>query len=63
MYLLWHTWIEIKHSKGLIEKFKKIYRYLFCKCLDCGAKWNTRGEVCKECWDNFNGATIDEIMA
>ena len=39
-----------------------VYRWIFRKCMDCGEPWENRGEVCTKCFDNFNGATIEEII-
>lgn len=43
----------------------KFYRWLFKRCIDCGVKLPRhydRGDVCKACWDAFNGLTIEELM-
>lgn len=41
------------------------FRWLFKICMDCGVKLPpsyNRGDVCKKCFDEFNGLTIDEIV-
>lgn len=45
--------------------FNKWYRWLFRRCMDCGYRLNNsydRGDVCKTCFDNFNGLEIDQII-
>lgn len=40
-------------------------RWLFRRCMDCGVKLDktyNRGDVCQTCFNNFNGATIDELL-
>ena len=44
---------------------KSWLRWLFRYCMDCGNKLGktyNRGDVCKKCFDDFNGATLDEIF-
>lgn len=43
---------------------KRWYRWLFRRCMDCGCKLPksfVRGDVCRKCFDDFDGLTIDEI--
>ena len=49
----------------MFAKIKYYFRYIFRKCLDCGkqlSKKYYRGDVCKKCFDNFNGLTITEML-
>lgn len=41
------------------------YRWLFRRCMDCDIKLNksyNRGDVCQKCFDEFNGATLEELL-
>lgn len=45
---------------------RKWFRWLFRLCLDCGAKLEkvySRNDVCRKCFDDFNGATIEDLLA
>lgn len=49
-----------------MKTFKGVVRWIFRRCQDCNAKLPkgfNRGDVCKKCFDDFNGATIKEIMS
>lgn len=40
------------------------YRWLCRRCMDCGVKLDQsydRGDVCKKCFDDFNGMTLEEL--
>lgn len=45
---------------------KNWLRWLFWRCMDCGAKLDeptyNRGDVCKKCFDDFDGMTLEEMM-
>lgn len=44
---------------------KKLFRWLFRRCMDCGVKLDkqsNRGDVCQKCFDEFDGLTIEELM-
>lgn len=48
-----------------ISKVKQWLRRLFRHCMDCGVKLDktyNRGDVCKKCFDDFNGMTLEELM-
>lgn len=39
-------------------------RYLLNQCIDCGwplTKEYNRGDICKKCFDKFDGMTIKEL--
>lgn len=43
---------------------KNWFRWLFRYCMDCGIKLDktyNRGDVCKKCFDDFNGMILEEL--
>lgn len=43
----------------------RIWRWLLKHCMDCGVKLPSdynRGDVCKKCYDEFDGLTLEEII-
>jgi hypothetical protein len=40
------------------------WRWLWRRCIDCGIKLDRsydRGDVCEQCFANFNGMTLEEL--
>lgn len=59
---------EAERRQEVITKVVMLYRWLFWRCMDCGAKLEphpltARGDVCQKCFDDFNGMTIEELMS
>ena len=41
------------------------WRWLSRRCVDCGVKLDgtyARGDVCKKCFDDFNGVTLEGLL-
>jgi protein-arginine kinase activator protein McsA len=57
--------ISINDNFLLPKKGNKMFRWLFKRCMDCGSKLTStykRGDVCDECYDDFDGLTVEEML-
>jgi len=57
-----YTLVETWDSKTVC--IKRITWWLFRRCTECGTKLPKRYKrgLCKRCWNDFNGMTIEEII-
>jgi hypothetical protein len=44
-----------------VSSARALYRFVMKRCLDCGGKVTRRGDVCKKCFDAFNGLSVEEL--
>jgi len=57
-------WFSCSSNTTNTSLLKRWYRFLSRRCMDCGAKLHkpsNRGDVCVECYDDFDGMTLDEL--
>lgn len=65
----WYTperWFSCASNTTNTPLPKWWFRFLFRYCMDCGVKLDktyNRGDVCKKCFDEFDGMTLDELMS
>lgn len=56
---------ELKFTRKIKKKAILLFRWFTKRCLDCNKPLNSKhnyGEVCTKCYNEFNGATIEDLF-